>query len=373
MNKTIHYIFSTIVFIPIFLLIEKQTLKIRTHPDLDQCRADYQNCMLHYLTDSIYRKGNYNGVLLVAENGKVIFKKAFGRRKYDKNTTFTTQTAMQLASVSKPFTALAVLMLVERNKLSLNDKLVRYFPTLPYKEVTIKHLLNHTSGIPCYLNQKWKYKRSFYRKEYITNQDLINYLGKRHPKPFFQAGKRHKYSNTGYALLASIVEKVSGQKFTDFMQKHIFDTVGMSHTFFFDRNKKIIMQRENDPLDGIYGDKGMFSTVDDMFAWDQALYSNKLVSQKTLQQAYEQGTLDHESGEKFDYGYGWRMIREMHQEPIIYHKGLWQGANPMMIRFVGCNRTIISLHPADNFNSWSMTYAIRDILNQSEAWCYEDF
>jgi len=376
-QKRVRYLLILTIFMLSFLFWGKKELNVQANPDLAQCRADYRNCMLQDLTDSLYAMGNYNGVLLVAENGKIVFRKAFGRRKYNPTEKFTVNTPMQLASVSKPFTAVAALILIERGKLNYDDKLTKYFPQLPYKKVTIRQLLNHTSGIPCYLNQKWRFKKHFYRTKNVSNSDLVNYLAHHHPKQFFQEGKRHKYSNTGYALLASVIEKASGQKFTDFVQKNIFNVAGMPNTFFFSRakskDKKLIMKRKHDALDGVYGDKGIFSTVDDMLAWDQALYSDKLVSQKTLAKAYQVGKLENDKQDEFNYGHGWRMVRTPPYEPIIYHKGLWQGANPMLIRFVGCNRTVISLHPADKFNSWSMTYAIRDILNESEALCYQDF
>lgn len=128
------------------------------------------------------------------------------------------------------------------------------------------------------------------------------------------------------------------------------------------------MLREQEPKDGVFGDKGIFSTVEDMFRWDQALYTEKLIKQSTREEAFSQGvTLDET---KFDYGYGWRITQSDNGERIIYHKGLWQGANPMLIRMVECNRTVISLHPViSKMNSWEMIYKVNKIMNDSEKSC----
>ncbi|MCS7019398.1 MAG: serine hydrolase domain-containing protein [Cytophagales bacterium] len=332
-----------------------------------QCKKDYQVSMLHLLMDSLSRLGRYNGVLLVADEGRVVFKKAYGYSKLGDGKPFTVDTEMQLASVSKPFTAVAVLMLIEQGALHFDDDVRLYLPELPYRGITIRHLLNHTSGLPDYLNRPRVFEKYFRKKEYLTNQDLLQILAKYRIPLEFQPGKKHHYCNTGYALLPLIVERVTARSFTDFMQENIFDKIGMKSTYLYSPMRHAKMLRENESRDGILGDKGIFSTVDDMFKWDRALYTDVLISQKTLQAAFERGITLGE--QKFNYGYGWRIAETDFGEKIIYHKGFWQGANPMLIRIVDCNRTIISLHHANKVNSWYMVHAINRILNNSEARC----
>lgn len=332
-----------------------------------QCKKDYQVSMLHLLMDSLSQLGRYNGVILVADEGRIVFKKAYGYSKLGDGKPFTIDTEMQLASVSKPFTAVATLMLIEQGILRFDDDIRQYLPELPYRGITIRHLLNHTSGLPDYLNRPKVFEKYFGKKDYLTNEDLLRILS-RHRIPLeFQPGKKHHYCNTGYALLPLIIERVTARSFADFMQENIFDKIGMKSTYLYSPTRHAKMLRENESRDGILGDKGVFSTVDDLFKWDRALYTDTLISQKTLQSAFERGfTLGEQ---KFNYGYGWRIAETNFGEKIIYHKGFWQGANPMLIRITECNRTIISLHHANRVNSWYMVHAINQILNSSETRC----
>ncbi len=337
----------------------------------EQCKRDFQTSMIDLYMDSMHRAGKYTGVFLVAEGAEIMFKKAYGRSWIDTTQIFTINTSMQLASVSKPFTAMAVLILKEKGLLSYQDTIQKFFPKLKYKNITIRHLLNHTSGLPDYLNHAWVFDKHIGKREELTNQGLLEILEQNPQKirQSFQAGEKHQYSNTGYALLALIVEKVSGMPFRDFMSTHIFMPLGMTRTFCYSKSMKIKMLREQDPKDGVLGDKGIFSTVEDMFRWDQALYTEKLIKQSTREEAFSQGvTLDET---KFDYGYGWRLTQSDNGEKIVYHKGLWQGANPMLIRLVECNRTVISLHPVmSKMNSWDMIYKVNRIMNESERSCH---
>lgn len=334
---------------------------------ISQCKKDYQVSMLHLLMDSLARLGRYNGVILVADEGRIVFKKAYGHSKVENGKPFTVDTEMQLASVSKPFTAVATLMLIEQGALKFDDDIRTYLPEIPYKGITVRHLLNHTSGLPDYLNRPKVFQKYFKKSDYLTNEDLLKILARYRIPLEFQPGKRHHYCNTGYALLPLIIERVTARSFTDFMQENIFSKIGMTATYLYSPERHAKMLRENENRDGILGDKGVFSTVEDMFKWDRALYTDALISQKTLQAAFERGITLGE--EKFNYGYGWRISETNFGEKIIYHKGFWQGATPMLIRIVDCNRTIISLHHANKVNSWYMVHSINRILNNSEVRC----
>lgn len=362
------------VLLTAFLLVTHVEGTITHEDDAFYCKRDYRNCMLNLFMDSVYQSGRYNGIVLVAENGKIIYKKAFGAPVYDSSRVYTVNTAMQLASVSKPMTATAIMILAEKGLLKYDDLLSQYFPQINYPNVTIRHLLQHTSGIPDYINDTRAFPRNMYKYKLdneITNQELINYLALYKPKQHFKTGQHHRYSNTGYALLASIVEKVSGETFSEFMQKNIFEPVGMKDTYLYSAERHHKMLREEENLDGILGDKGIFATAEDLFLFDKALNTNQIVSQKTLEEAYSEGQALKD--EKFGYGYGWRLYKPELGESLVFHKGLWQGSNPMFMRYVSCNRVIISLHDYNGVNSSAIHNRITEIMNISENLCFESF
>jgi CubicO group peptidase (beta-lactamase class C family) len=265
-------------------------------------------------------------------------------------------------------TATAILMLIEQGLLNYDDDIKKFFPRLPYKNVTVRHLLNHTSGIPDYINSEYLFRRYVKdRKSYMSNDELINILSKYHIKAHFESGTHHRYSNTGYALLASIVEKVTNTPFADFMKNQLFEKAEMYNTYCFTKSLNESLIRK-DYRETILGAKGVFSTVEDMLKFDQALYKGKLLKYSTLDSAYAKGSTTDSTS--FDYGLGWRIRQNEHGERLIYHKGLWEDANPMFIRFVDCNRTIISLnHPLRRSNSWDIIHTIAQIMNESEAVC----
>ncbi|MCU0391450.1 MAG: beta-lactamase family protein, partial [Thermoflexibacter sp.] len=223
--------------IALFFALLKGETSLKTHSTFDRnlyelCKKDFQTSMIQLYVDSMYRSGHYNGVLLVAEGGNILFKKAYGRSWYDTTQIFTVNTTMQLASVSKPFTAMAILILAEKGLVSYEDDITKYFPKIKYKGIKIKHLLNHTSGLPDYLNRSWLFAKYIGKREELTNEGLLEILEKNAQKLRldFTPGKQHRYSNTGYALLALIVERASGMPFKNFMSQHIFMPLGMTST-----------------------------------------------------------------------------------------------------------------------------------------------
>ena len=258
----------------------------------------------------------FNGVVLVAEKGKVIYKGAHGFRRYNPHEPLKTDDAFEVGSISKPFTAVAIHMLAERGQLGYDDPLTKYFPKLPYESVTVGNLLSHTSGLfDVYDEIEMRHAfRAFYKKidPPYTNKDYLAYLEEYTPGLIGNALEKHQYSNTGYVLLALIVEQVSGQRFDNFLQEHIFDPVGMSRTGVYslldDKNVPyLVTGYRRDPLDGIllqsdttpppsmygltYGDDELFTTVDDLLAFDLALRSGKLLKPESLQRMMQAPTL----------------------------------------------------------------------------------
>ncbi|NDK55679.1 serine hydrolase domain-containing protein [Pontibacter fetidus] len=293
--------------------------------------------IFHYL----HKKKGFNGTVLVTKYDQVMYKGAFGYADFRPKDTLSTETSFQLASVSKQFTAMAVMMLKEQGRLNYDDSVQQYLPTFPYKGITIRQLLNHRSGLANYTyfsDELWPD-----RNKPISNTDVVDMMAKHQPKVYYQPNTHFDYSNTGYALLASIVTKASGMPFAVFVQKYIFKPLKMDHTFTYSKDLATIAgkvatghtggrrERYPDYLDTVLGDKGVYSTVDDLYKWEQALYTQKLVKKETLQEAFT-GSRP-EAKKKEDYGFGWRIKQlEDSGDTVVYHAGLWHGYTSYLLR-----------------------------------------
>ncbi len=316
----------------------------------------------------------FNGNVLLSHNGKVLYKHAFGYSDLRSKTPLDIESAFQLASVSKQFTSVAIMILHDQGKLDFSDPIRKYFPTLPYRNVTIRHLLGHRSGIPDYMIFAGRYWKN--KKEFLTNSDLVEMLIAHHPRPEFAPNQRYKYSNTNYALLASLVEHVSGLSFDEFMERHVFSVLGMNNTIVFNPEKRHIFHFETtgynkgsapareDYLSGVVGDKGIYSTVDDLFLWDQALYTARLVKQSTLDEAFTPQRRN--CKDDSNYGYGWRIARGGGEKKIAYHAGWWRGYTSLCVRRPEDKTCIIVL---SNTVNWSFRNIDRllDIVDSKDT------
>jgi CubicO group peptidase (beta-lactamase class C family) len=265
----------------------------------------------------------FNGVVLVAEKGEVTYRRAFGYRDRAGGVPMTADTAFEIGSVSKPFTAVAVLQLEERGKIRLDDKLTRFFPGLPYGSVSIRGLLSHTSGLFDVYGDE-ALRKEFYRfygktEPPYTNRDYLAFLEALEPKLIAWPGERCRYSNTGYVLLALIVEHVSGLRFDAYLRRNIFEPAGMRHTVVYsllgDRSvPNLATGRVQDPEAGpriqglTYGDDEIVTTADDLLAFDRALRSGKLLRPETLRGALVPPVL--KGGGVSDYALGFRVFEE---------------------------------------------------------------
>ena len=312
---------------------------------------DYKYAKIDSFFTAKSKRRGFNGAVLAAEKGKLIFKKAYGVADYNTKEPIKTSTSFQLASVSKPFTAAAVLILVEEGKLSLEDDVREFFPEFPYEDISIELLLIHRSGLPNYMyftDKHWKNKR-----EPIKNSEVIKLFEKYSPIYYYKPNVRYNYSNTGYMLLASIVEKVSGMRFGDFLKNKIFEPAGMKNSYLYNKNFNKVKSNsatgyyrwrrkaEDTYLNGVVGDKGVYSSVEDMLQFDRALRSNLLLSDSTLAKAY---TAAHpELHVNDNYGFGWRINDADSTNKIVYHSGWWKGFRSYFIRQLGEQKTIIVL------------------------------
>jgi CubicO group peptidase (beta-lactamase class C family) len=303
----------------------------------------------------------FNGAVLYAEKGRLVYEKAFGHADIRKKDTLTVNSAFQLASVSKMFTAVAILILKERGELQLDDSIQVSIPEFPYHGVTIRQLLTHRSGLSRYMSLA--HDRWIDKTVPLTNEDVIDLYVQYRPDPYFRPDNGMHYCNTNYALLASVVERISGMSFDRFVKENIFDPIGMDDSFVYNMNGDTVVssyisegvpghyyrrwrwvKERNDYLNGVMGDKGVYSSVEDLFKFDQALYYNKLVSDSTIRQAYERGSPKYWK-RKDNYGFGWR-IRES-EDSTVFHFGWWKGFRTFFIRDLKNEKTIIMLTNKD--------------------------
>ena len=307
---------------------------------------------------------NFNGNVLVAEKGKIVFKQSYGFANYDSKRLLNDSSVFELASVSKQFTAMSILLLMEKGKLKLTDSLRQYFPELPYSGITIRHMLTHTSGLPDYeskMNEKWD------RSKIAFNKDMIAFLATEKIPVNFQPGTRWEYSNTAFALLATIVEKVSGQTFTQFLAENIFTPLGMLHSRIYNTRRSLKDTIANYAygyayddslkkyflpdsladlnfvfyLDGIQGDGVVNSTTADLLKWDRALKNHTLLSE-AIQNEMLKGQELMDTINKSFYGYG-VMVGKNEAGNFIAHSGGWPGYITFLTRYVDTDRTIIVL------------------------------
>jgi CubicO group peptidase (beta-lactamase class C family) len=304
------------------------------------CGKELQNDVIvkNTLIDSLMtfcnENGMFNGTILVSENGTITYKNALGMADKDNSAPLTTDTHFYLASVSKQFTTMAVMILKEQGALTYEDKLSDFFPEFPAyaEDITLRHMMNHTSGIPDH------YGLNAYKKG-LTNDDVFELLVQQE-KLDFNPGDRYSYSNGGYVLLSMIVEKVSGMPFHDFMNQHIFDPLQMSHTLVYDKSGPTVKNRavgfnsmdvKDDYEIFTTGAGGMYSCIDDLFKWDQALYTEKLVSKETLNEAFSPVILN--NGETSNYGFGWGLNRS-DGKLVVGHSGGMNGFRTFLRRYV---------------------------------------
>ncbi|HJS55640.1 MAG TPA: serine hydrolase domain-containing protein [Chitinophagaceae bacterium] len=304
----------------------------------------------------------FSGVVMIAENGKPVYHKAFGYREFENQIPLQASDIFELASVSKQFTAMIIMMLKEKAKLNYDDSVSKYLE-IPYKGITIRHLLTHTSGLPDYQDIMDKY---WDKNKVAGNPDCIEYLNKYAPPKRFEPGEKYEYSNTGYLLLASIAEIAGGKDFIELCRKWIFKKLKMTstdirtldekkatknfaigHIYVQERNKWV--RADSFPssnytiwLGNRKGPGRISSTASDLLKWDQALYTDKLIRQSTLQEAFTPMKLN--DGSLSDYGFGWSLRTDTAFGKIVSHTGDNPGYKTQIIRYVDKRKTIIVLN-----------------------------
>jgi len=317
---------------------------------------------------------NFNGGILVAKNGAIIYEKYAGLVDLRRKDSITDSTPLHIASTTKTFTSTAILRLVQENKLSLSDTINKFFPRLPYTGITVQMLLNHRSSLPNYLyfmsNHKWGIlPNKKWNRQLATNEDMLKMMIEVKPDKAYTAGTRFNYCNTNYVLLAMIVEQITGKTFPDYMREFFFVPLQMKHTYVFTRKDTLIATPsftpkgtywEYDFLDGTYGDKNIYTTPRDLLKWDQALYTGQVVRLSLLDSAFAPYSLEKPS--VHNYGLGWRLQLLPNGKKVVYHFGKWHGCNAAFTRLMDEKVTIIIL--GNRFT--------RSIYSQAQH-CYDIF
>jgi CubicO group peptidase (beta-lactamase class C family) len=310
--------------------------------------------------------------VLVIRDGRIVHQAGYGYADLERRVPIDGNTSFRLASVSKQFTAMAIMVLAEAHALRYDDEISKYLPQLaPYKGVTIRHLLTHTGGLPEY------YDTIDTSGSIPENSDALRLLGQMGAS-VFAPGERFEYSNPGYDMLAPIVEAASGLEFADFMRQRVFVPAGMRSSLIHDHRPPDIKNRafgykpdgdtyklnDFDPLNGIVGSGGMYTTLEDFFRWDQVLYGDALVSQATLTEAFTPATLN--NGDALDYGFGWR-IDAFKDRRRLRHGGSWVGFRTHIARYPDDHFTIVILSNRSDFQPDTYIDPVSDIYLGSDA------
>ena len=332
------------------------TLVMHTNGFAQSSRAD----RLDSLMKAKHQAGEFNGTVLVALNGKVKYRKALGVA--DSGRQLKPDTPFYLGSLAKQFTGVAILMLERDKKLSIDDKVVDHLPELPefMKEVTIRNLLNHTSGLPDYYAMG-KYVDSMSND--MVMEVILDLKGLEFP-----AGQKYSYSNTGYVLLSILIERVTQKSFRQFIKWKIFDPIGIEDSEVVDGTQPKMTRRArghtksgalNDYNARTTGAGGIYSQLDDLFLWDQALYGKNLINSELLNQAYTPAVLS--NGEPSYYGFGW--VLEANNPQIVQHSGSLSGFRTYFYRDMEHKNTIILLSNFSN-DVTSINEAILSLISE---------
>lgn len=348
------------------------------------CSGQSKTERLDSLLISFNDSNQFNGTVLVAERNNIVLHNAYGFSDFDTKNLLDTNSIFNIASATKPFTALCILILYEKGLLNIDDDITKYIPKLSYEGITIRHMLNHTSGLVDFSNEFEKVEGLIDVTKPFGNKQLIKLLVKEAPPLNFKPGEKYSYSNTAYNLLTLVVEKVTGKRFEKFLQKEIFDPVGMNSSYLgatFTKGKentKGYRYRNGEYIQdslGVYikplsgttfefttqGSGGIRSTTGDLFKFDLALRTGKIVKLETLEQAYTKGKTN--DGKSIAYGFGWRVYEDAMMKSV-YHGGGVPGYRVLFRRGIkNDTNTIILLSNATNANAFKILNEINAILS----------
>ena len=338
--------------------------------------------MMETLAQELNEKDCFNGAWLYAEHGEIVSKGALGFRDPENTQPLTEDSIFQLASVTKQFTAAAVMLAVRQGLFGLDDEITRYFPEIPYPGVTVRHLLSHTSGIPDYFDDAdWFMKIWKEEKRVPGNDEILRFLCETKAKPYGAPGEKFEYSNTGYNLLALLVERRSGVPFEDFLRRNIFEPAGMSNTRCchvrrdgvpFEKyaratvfeDGKWMADVDSDEygdvvaFDGLNGDDYVYTNIFDMLKWDRVLREGRVLTKEEQEIMYTPAKLNNGEEAVFDkddglgYGFGWIVGHDEALGPVVSHSGGMPGVSTWFERFQDADRVLVILSNRRDFRDY---------------------
>jgi CubicO group peptidase (beta-lactamase class C family) len=326
--------------------------------------VDGRRSQIERLMRQLHERHLFTGEILVAEKGNVVYKGAFGLADRSTGRPYTTETRSCLASLSKPITATAIMMLAERRRLTYDDPLSTFLAgfTDAVGAATIRHLLTHTSGIPDYDGQNIDHPG-------VTNGDILAFV-RSVQRPTFPPGQMYQYCNAGYVLLGLIVENISGQPLPRFLEDHVFEPLGMTSTFVLtslDQKTPDVARGYDasgtaDDFGGMEtGDSGVYSTVNDLLRFDQALYTDALVSQQTLAEAF---TPAHVREGRTMYGFGWNIVADT-AGTRVWHQGNTAGFRAFIERRLANRISVIMLTNGGDTDRMAINDRVQRMLQQA--------
>ena len=364
----------------------KKILLILLLPLSIAAQKNYPALLRQFMTGQ-HEYFRFNGNILVAEAGNIIYQQSLGSASFNSKRALNDSSVFELASVSKQFTAMCIMILKEKKLLDYDDSVKKFFTDFPYPAISIRHLLTHTSGLPGYEEQ---FEKKWDHTKIAFNKDVLDMLAQEKDTLFFKPGTQWRYSNTGYAVLAAIIARVSGVSYNDFMEKNIFQPLGMTHTVIYntrrsggkmpanyalgfvysDSLKRYILPdslKKFDMvyyLDGIVGDGCVNSTTGDLLKWDRALYNHKLVSKASIDEMLSPLVQMSPRDSTSFYGFG-VMVQKTSTGNILSHTGGWPGYTTLLLRHTDKDETIIVLSNNETFNG-QIKAAIESILAGEE-------
>jgi CubicO group peptidase (beta-lactamase class C family) len=312
--------------------------------------------------------------VLVVDRGETVVRKSYGPANLEERVPATPDTNYRLASVTKQFTAMAIMLLAERGKLSYDQKIEDFFPALPAwsRVVTLRQLLNHTSGIMDYEDAAPAPPPDpIAPRDQLKEPDVLRIMQKLE-RTYFEPGTEWRYSNSGYVLLGIVVEKVSGMTFPRFLKQNIFDPLGMTHTVAYQEGISVVRKRaygyskegarfvrhDQSQTSALLGDGGVYSSIDDLAKWDRGLADMRLVKPETWKQAVTSGVL--KSGKKTNYGFAWR-LEPYRGHTLWSHDGDTVGFRTTILRFPDDRLTVVLLLNREDLDSRKLASAIADL------------
>ncbi len=353
-------------------LIQK-VASLNIYTDIDSAVISNKAHELDRKFSRLQRLTGFNGTVLYKEKGRKIFEKAYGFADVShRRDSLDVHSAFQLASVSKMFAAMSIMILKTQGKIDYDKDIREYLPDFPYEGITCRLLMTHRSGLPRYMSlalDKWENKR-----KPLDNDHVLQLFKKYKPDPYFKPDRGFHYCNTNYALLANVVEAVSGMYYDEFVDKYIFKPLGMNDSFVYNMRGDTVVplyvekgvpgfyhrgwrwrRMENDYLNGVMGDKNVYTSVDDFSKFDKALDNFTLVPDSVLREAFKPGSPKYWK-RKDNYGFGWRI--RTRRDSTVYHFGWWKGFRTFYIRDMRHQRTLIVLTNKDkgpgSANMWNV-------------------